>query len=92
MNTRKPVASYLLGDITAQYRLSAAGLPELRLLPAELASPFRVAEFSKRTRLRGRDAYSAVRVLAALGVVRPAAPIGRAMAFEIAPRGSAQNA
>ena len=37
MNTRKPVASYLLGDITAQYRLSAAGLPELRLLPAELA-------------------------------------------------------
>lgn len=63
-----------------------------RFLPAELSSPFRVAEFSKRTRLRGRDAYSAVRVLAALGVVRPAAPIGRAMAFEIAPRGSAQNA
>ena len=53
-----------------------------RFLPDDLPSPFRVSDFSKRTHLRGRDAYSAVRVLVALGLLRPTDPIGRAMAFE----------
>ena len=51
-------------------------------LPASLVSPFTVKEFSRATGIRGRDAYSAVRVLAALGLLRPAPPIGRSMAFE----------
>ena len=54
----------------------------LRFLPADLPSPFTVSAFSKATRIRGRDAYSAVRVLAALGLLRQTDPIGRAMAFE----------
>ncbi|MBQ8416634.1 MAG: hypothetical protein IJX13_07045 [Clostridia bacterium] len=53
-----------------------------RFLPKELSSPFTVKEFSKHVRLKGRDAYSAVRVLAALGLLRETQPIGRAMAFE----------
>ncbi len=50
-------------------------------LPQELPSPFAVKDFSRATGIRGRDAYSAVRVLAALGILEPAEPIGRAMAF-----------
>lgn len=51
------------------------------LLPKDLPSPFTVKELSKTTGLRGRDAYSAAHVLAALGLTRPTDPIGRAMAF-----------
>lgn len=54
-----------------------------RLLPADLPSPFRVSDFSRLSRLRSRAAYAAVRVLAALGIVRATDPIGRAMAFEV---------
>ena len=52
-------------------------------LPADLPSPFTVKQFSAATKLRGRDAYSAVRVLAALGLLAPAPPVGRAMAFRV---------
>lgn len=51
------------------------------LLPQELSEHFAVKEFSKLSKLRGRDAYSAVRALSAMGLVSPAEPIGRAMAF-----------
>ena len=54
-----------------------------RFLPPSLPSPFKVSDFSRATHLRGRDPYSAVRVLAALGLLRQTDPIGRAMAFEI---------
>lgn len=52
-------------------------------LPEGLPSPFTVKQFSALTKLRGRDAYSAVRVLVALGLAAPADKIGRSMAFEI---------
>ena len=54
-----------------------------RFIPEGLPSPFTVKQFSTLSGLRGRDAYSAVRVLAALGLFAPTEPIGRAMAFEI---------
>ena len=53
-----------------------------RFLPDGLPSPFTVKEFSKATGIRGRDAYSAVRVLTALDLLEATAPIGRSMAFE----------
>ena len=53
------------------------------LLPAGLPSPFTVKDFSKKTGLHGRDAYSAVHVLEKLGVITQTEPIGRAMAFRI---------
>ncbi|MBQ9131603.1 MAG: hypothetical protein IJX62_03930 [Clostridia bacterium] len=52
-------------------------------LPEDLPQPFTVKQFSEQTKLRGRDAYSAVRVLAALGLLAPADPIGRSMAFRV---------
>lgn len=54
-----------------------------RFIPAGLPSPFTVKQFSTLSKIRGRDAYSAVRVLTALGLFAPTAPIGKAMAFEI---------
>ena len=54
-----------------------------RFIPAGLPSPFTVKQFSTLSKIRGRNAYSAVRVLAALGLFAPTDPIGRAMAFEI---------
>ncbi len=57
----------------------------IRFLPEDLPSPFTVREFSAHTRIRGRDAYSAVRVLAALGLLSPAPPKARAMAFSVSP-------
>ena len=54
-----------------------------RFLPDGLPSPFTVKQFSALTKIRGRDAYSAVRVLAALGILTPAPPIGKAMAFSV---------
>ncbi len=51
-------------------------------LPEELPSVFTVKQFSVLTKLRGRDAYSAVRVLVAMGLLAPAEKIGRSMAFE----------
>ena len=53
-------------------------------LPQDLPQPFTVKQFSEKSKLRGRDAYSAVRVLAALGLLVPTDPIGRAMAFRFA--------
>lgn len=50
-------------------------------LPADLPDHFTVKELSRAIGLRGRDAYSAARVLVALGLLIPAPPIGRAMAF-----------
>ena len=52
-------------------------------LPNDLPSPFTVKDFSQKTGLRGRDAYSAVHVLEKLGLITKTEPIGRAMAFEI---------
>ena len=52
-------------------------------LPTDLPSPFTVKDFSQRTGLRGRDAYSAVHVFEKLGLITKTEPIGRAMAFEI---------
>ena len=52
-----------------------------RFLPSELPPHFTVKEFARLTQFHGRDAYSAVRVLAAMGLLFPADPIGRAMAF-----------
>ncbi len=51
------------------------------LIPPALPSPFTVKLFSKLTGLRGRDAYAAVHALEAVALIRPADPIGRAMAF-----------
>lgn len=51
------------------------------LLPTDLPSPLTVAEFSRATGIRGLDAYSAVRVLAALGIFSECEKKGRAMAF-----------
>ena len=52
-----------------------------RFLPTDLPEHFTVKEFSTLTKIRGRDAYSAVRVLAALGLIQAAEPIGRSMAW-----------
>lgn len=52
-------------------------------LPNDLPSPFTVKDFSQKTGLRGRDAYSAVHVLEKLGLITKTEPIGRAMAFKI---------
>ncbi len=57
-----------------------------RFLPPSLPATFTVKQFSDATKLRGRDAYSAVRVLATLGLLAPAPPIGRAMAWTRLPR------
>lgn len=50
-------------------------------LPESLPTHFTVKELSRHTGLRGRDAYSAARVLLALGLTVEAPPVGRAMAF-----------
>ncbi|MBQ9784850.1 MAG: hypothetical protein IJW29_05055 [Clostridia bacterium] len=50
-------------------------------LPEVLPAPFTVKDFSRATRIRGRDAYSAVHVLEALGLITQTDPVGRAMAF-----------
>lgn len=54
-----------------------------RFVPDKLPPHFTVKMFSDLTKIRGRDAYSAVRVLCALGIFEPAAPIGRSMGFVI---------
>lgn len=51
------------------------------LLPRELPDRFPVKTFSAHTGLRGRDAYSAVRALCALGVLEQTDPEGRSMMF-----------
>ena len=50
-------------------------------LPQELPAHFTVKEFSTISKLRGRKAYSAVRALAALGLIKQAEPIGRSMGW-----------
>ena len=50
------------------------------LLPGELPEPMTVAEFAKGTGIHGLDAYSAVRVLLALGIFADAGKKGRGMA------------
>ena len=52
-----------------------------RFLPDGLPEHFTVKDLSRLTKLRGRKAYSAVYALAAMGVITPAPPIGKAMAF-----------
>ena len=54
-----------------------------RFLPDSLPSPFTVKEFSQATKIKGRDAYSAVRVLTALGLLTPAEPLKKAMRFQL---------
>ncbi len=53
------------------------------LIPEGLSSPFTVKQFSDLSKIRGRDAYSAVRALVALGLIRQSDPIGRSMAFAV---------
>ena len=53
-----------------------------RFLPPALPSHFTVRDFSEATRIRGRDAYSAVRVLTALGLLSEGEKIGRSMGWE----------
>ncbi len=52
------------------------------LIPDALPQHFTVKDFSTLTKIRGRNAYSAVRSLAALGLFRAADPIGRSMGWE----------
>lgn len=51
------------------------------LIPDDLPAHFTVKQFSARSKLRGRDAYSAVRALVGLGLAVEAEPIGRSMGF-----------
>ena len=51
-------------------------------VPKDLPPHFTVKQFSELTRIRGRDAYSAVRVLASLGFFRQGEPIGKSMGWE----------
>ena len=51
------------------------------MIPDALPAHFTVKQFSELTRIRGRDAYSAVRALCAIGLFAPADPIGRSMGF-----------
>ena len=51
------------------------------LLPDALPQHFAVKDFSKHTKIRGRDAYSAVRALAALGILGEGESIGRSMGW-----------
>lgn len=51
------------------------------LIPSDLPAHFTVKQFSALSKIRGRKAYSAVRALVALGLARPADPIGRSMGF-----------
>lgn len=53
-----------------------------RFLPDTLPHRFTVKDFSAATGVRGVDAYSAVRVLLSLGLLREGEKIGRAMGFE----------
>lgn len=53
-----------------------------RFLPDALPDRFTVKDFSTATGVRGVNAYSAVRVLSALGLLREGERIGRAMGFE----------
>lgn len=54
------------------------------LIPETLPSPFTAKLFSKHAGLQSRDAYQAVRALAALELVTPSDPIGRARAWKTA--------
>ncbi len=54
-----------------------------RFLPPDLPQHFTVKDFSARTKLRGRDAYAAVRALVALGLAREDERIGRSMGFAV---------
>ena len=51
-------------------------------LPDALPDTFTVSEFSRLTHHRGADAYSAAKVLRALGLLRDGEKRGRAMTFE----------
>ena len=52
-----------------------------RFLPEELESPFTVKQFSQKTGIRGRDAYSVVHTLCYLGFLREDDKRGRAMTY-----------
>lgn len=67
----------LLGELELQSPADFA-----RFVPAELPRVFTVREFSALTGIRGRDAYSAVRVLSALGFFCEGEKRGRSMTWE----------
>ena len=52
-----------------------------QFIPDTLPTHFTVKDFTRHTGIRGRDAYSAVRVLVALGLLSTGESIGRAMGF-----------
>lgn len=83
---RLPLA--LLGE------LSLCAPEDYRIfLPEELPARFTVKDFSRLTALRGRDAYSAVHTLLALGLLLPSdEPIGRSRAFLRADREAPETA
>lgn len=51
-------------------------------IPDSLPEIFTTAMFSKATKIRGIDAYSAVKVLATLGIIEECGIIGRAIAYK----------
>lgn len=51
-------------------------------LPDSLPEIFTTAMFSKATKIRGIDAYSAVKVLCSLGIIEECGTIGRARAYK----------
>lgn len=52
-----------------------------RFIPSELPRRFTVKEFSALSKIRGRDAYSAVRALCGLGLLEEGERLGRSMTF-----------
>ncbi len=54
-----------------------------RFLPTALPSPFTAKDFARLTKIRGRDTYSSLHVLEALGLIKRTASIGRSMAWRL---------
>lgn len=71
---RIPLA--LLEDVTVNGRKDLQ-----KLIPELPEDSFTVKQFSALTKLKGRDAYSAVKVLVAAGLVEQTEKIGRSMGF-----------
>lgn len=55
-------------------------------LPDTLPNPFCVKNFSEKTKIRGKEAYSIVKTLMHIGLVEPCGNIGRAAAYKICDR------
>lgn len=76
---RIPVA--LLGEISLTCAADYAAL-----LPDALPDRFTAADFARQTHVQSRAAYAAVKVLCAVGVIRPDGKEGRAQAYCRSPK------